>query len=179
MNLLFIIVNKFAYICGVKQQLEKYRGIHPGIVLERELKKRSIKKRPFALALNEHPQTFNAITKGRRGLPISLALKIEKELNLTEGSLAILQTYYDINEEKRKLKGRSPDFSKLRKVLFWDTDINKIDWEKQYKAVIRRVFEMGNVAEKKEIEHFYGMPKVKSVIEKDSSRKPMRVAHRK
>lgn len=152
----------------MKQQFEKYRGIHPGIVLERELIKRSIKQRPFALSLNEHPQTFNAITKGRRGLPISLALKIEKELNLPEGSLAILQTYYDINQEKQRLKGASPDLSKLRKALFWDTDIKKIDWEKQYTAVIRRVFERGNDTEKKEIERFYGIAKVKSVIEKDT-----------
>jgi plasmid maintenance system antidote protein VapI len=163
----------------MKVQLEKYRGIHPGIVLERELKRRSIKQRPFALSLNEHPQTFNAITKGRRGLPISLALKIEKELNLPEGSLAVLQTYYDINQEKQKLKSVSPDLSKLRKTLFWDTDINKIDWEMQYKAVIRRVFERGNDAEKKEIEHFYGIAKVKSVIEKDTSRKPIRLIHQK
>ena len=29
--------------------LLKYKGIHPGIILERELEKRSLKKRPFAL----------------------------------------------------------------------------------------------------------------------------------
>lgn len=35
---------------------EKYKGIHPGVVLDRELKKRSIKQRPFALSINEHPK---------------------------------------------------------------------------------------------------------------------------
>ena len=39
--------------------LLKYKGIHPGIVLEREFKKRSLKQRPFAIAINEHPQTLN------------------------------------------------------------------------------------------------------------------------
>jgi plasmid maintenance system antidote protein VapI len=42
------------------KRFEKYKGIHPGIILERELKKRAIKQRPFALSLDEHPQTFNA-----------------------------------------------------------------------------------------------------------------------
>ncbi len=42
----------------------KYKGIHPGIILDRELKKRSLKQRPFALSINEHPQTFNASQAG-------------------------------------------------------------------------------------------------------------------
>ena len=77
----------------VIKRFEKYKGIHPGIVLDRELKKRSIRQRPFALSLNEHPQTFNAITKGKRGISTPLALKIEQELGLEEGTLVILQAY--------------------------------------------------------------------------------------
>jgi hypothetical protein len=48
--------------------------------------------------------------------------------------------------------------------LFWDTDINNIDWQKQYKAVIRRVFERGNEKEKSEITRFYGLQKVNSAV---------------
>jgi len=155
----------------VNTRFKKYRGIHPGIVLERELKRRSLKQRPFALSLHEHPQTLNAITKGKRGLSIPLALKIEKELGLEEGSLAMLQLYHDIKKEKEKQEKRTPDLSRLRKSLFWDTDINHIDWDRQYKAVIRRVFERGNEAEKKEIIHFYGMDKIQSVIEVEDTRK--------
>ena len=44
--------------------IEMYKGIHPGIILERELKKRNLKKRSFALSLQEYPQTLNNITKG-------------------------------------------------------------------------------------------------------------------
>ena len=55
----------------------KYKGIHPGIILEPLLKKKGISQRPFALSIGEHPQTINAITKGRRKLYIALALKIE------------------------------------------------------------------------------------------------------
>src|SRR5690606_41359530 len=80
------------------KQYEKYKGIHPGVILDRELKKRSIKQRPFALSLDEHPQTFNAITKGKRGISTALALKIERELGLEEGTLVILQAYYDITK---------------------------------------------------------------------------------
>ncbi|WP_444626354.1 helix-turn-helix transcriptional regulator [Flavobacterium columnare] len=148
--------------------LEKYKGIHPGIILEREFKKRALQQRPFALSIGEHPQTLNAITKGKRKLNTALALKIEERLGLEEGTLVILQTYFDINEEKSKLKQISPSLSKLRKSLFWDTDINKIDWSKQYRAVIQRIFERGNETERKEIIRFYGQEKIKIALNQNS-----------
>lgn len=135
--------------------IEKYKGIHPGIVLERLLRKKAITQRPFALSIGEHPQTINTITKGRRRLNVALALKIEEKLNLDEGSLAFLQTYFDIQEEKNKAKQNTPDLNLLRKSLFWDTDISKIDWKNQSFAVIKRVFERGNDIEKEEIKRFY------------------------
>lgn len=81
----------------------------------------------------------------------------------------ILQAYYELKKAKDKdLYHLHPDLSILRKVLFWDTDINKIDWQKQYKAVIQRVFERGNDQEKKEIISFYGEKKVKTVLNTDN-----------
>lgn len=151
------------------KQYEKYRGIHPGFVLERELKKRSIKQRPFALLLDEYPQTFNAIIKGKRSIPTPLALKIEQQLSLEEGTLVLLQAYYDIQKAKKKI---TPDLTVLNKSLFWDTDINCIDWIGQYQAVIWRVFERGNETEKEEIIHFYGKEKVEAVLGKTDSRVP-------
>jgi plasmid maintenance system antidote protein VapI len=144
--------------------IEKYKGIHPGIVLDRELKEREILQRPFALSIGEHPQTLNAITKGKRKLNTALALKIEEKLGLEEGTLALLQTYFDINKEKSKLKQNTPNLLILRKSLFWDTEINKIDWSKQYSAVIQRIFERGNEIEKNEIIRFYGAEKVNSIL---------------
>lgn len=145
--------------------IEKYKGIHPGIILERLLKKTAISQRPFALSIGEHPQTINAIIKGRRKLNIALALKIEEKLSLEEGSLALLQTYFDIKEEKSKAKQNTPDLTLLRKSLFWDTDISKIDWQKESVAVIKRVFERGNAIEMEEIKRFYNIDQIKNALE--------------
>lgn len=90
----------------------------------------------------------------------ALALKLEKELELEEGYFMLLQVYYDIKEEKKRQAQITPAISKLRRILFWDTRIESIDWQRQYKAVIRRVFERGNEQEKKEIIRFYGKTKV-------------------
>jgi antitoxin HigA-1 len=143
------------------------KGIHPGIILERELKKRHIGKGRFAISLNEFPQTLVTITKGKRSMNTSLALKIERSLGLEEGYFMILQVYYDIEKEKNKLQTRTPDLTKLRSVLFWDTAIEKINWEKQKKAVIKRVFARGNAEEKNEITRFYGEELIKELLNKD------------
>jgi antitoxin HigA-1 len=149
--------------------VEKYKGIHPGVILERELKKRNLKKGPFAISIQEYPQVLNEITKGRRGLAATLSLKIDQALGLEEGTMFILQAYYDLKKAKDKsIDSVHPDLSKLRNALFWDTDINKINWQTQYKAVIQRVFERGNDKEKKEIIGFYGEKKVKAVLNTDN-----------
>ncbi|WPU93730.1 hypothetical protein SNE25_30900 [Mucilaginibacter sabulilitoris] len=57
-----------------------------------------------------------------------------------------------------------PDISKLRRILFWDTDFDKIDWQRQKNAVIRRVWERGNEDEKKEIQRFYGIDNIHATI---------------
>jgi len=78
--------------------------------------------------------------------------------------MLVLQAYYDIKKEKQKNQtNRKPDLSLLRRILFWDTDIDKLDWEKQYSFIIKRIFERGNEDEKKEILKFYGKLKILEV----------------
>ncbi|RWY47894.1 helix-turn-helix transcriptional regulator [Mucilaginibacter gilvus] len=148
--------------------IEKYKGIHPGLILERELKKRNIRKGPFALSLKEYPQILNEITKGRRGLTPALSLKIDDALQMEEGTMLILQAYYEINKEKQKVKlNDHPDLRILRRAIFWDTDMDKIDWRKQQQAVIKRVFERGNEHERQEMIRFYGKKQVSAAIGSD------------
>lgn len=151
----------------VKTELQLLKGVHPGIVLQRKLKERKLSKGPFALSINEYPQTLSAITKAKRGMNTPLALKIEKALGLEEGYFMLLQVYYDIKEEKRRQQNHQhPDLTKLRPGLFWDTDIKKIDWNGQRRAVIERVLERGNEKEKREIQRFYGLETVQQIAAK-------------
>ncbi len=146
-------------------ELSILKGLHPGVVLERELQKRKLSKGRFAISIDEYPQTLSAILKGKRSMNTSLALKIEEALNKEEGYFMTLQVFYDIKEPKSKTKKvQSPNLSILRKVLFWDTDINKIDWERQKKAVIQRVWERGTAEERDEILRYYGLDVVNAVL---------------
>lgn len=146
------------------------KGIHPGLILERELKKRNLAKGAFALSINEFPQTIATITKGKRRMNPALSLKIEHALGLEEGYFLVLQAYCDIAQEKRKLsENHQPDLSKFRPVVFWDTDMKLINWDKNKKSVIYRVFERGDEQEIKEIISFYGKETVSNILDEKAS----------
>jgi addiction module HigA family antidote len=148
------------------EELKILKGIHPGFVLDRKIKEQHLQKGKLAIAVNEYPQTLTTITKGKRDMNTALALKLEKALGLEEGFFMILQVFYDIKQEKQKEQHLTPDLSKFRKVIFWDTRLQSIEWERQYKAVIKRVFERGNEEEKDEITRFYGQEKINEVLAK-------------
>jgi antitoxin HigA-1 len=144
------------------------KGLHPGIVLERELKLRKLAKGRFALSVNEFPQTLTAITKGKRKMNILLAMKLEAALELEDGFFMTLQLFYDIKKAKQKKHEQNhPDLSKIRHILFWDTAFEKIDWVQQKKAIINRVFERGNREEITEIIRFYGQQAIDEALGKN------------
>lgn len=86
-----------------------------------------------------------------------------------EQALAQVQRLKDMSvvnqsEKRNRPEISQPDLTKLRPVLFWDTDIQKIDWEKQKRAVIQRVFARGSDQEKAEITRFYGSEVINQYI---------------
>ena len=139
-------------------ELEKYKGIHPGFILERELKKRNFVKNRFAQLVDEHPQTLNAIFKGRRKITLALSFKIDDTLSLPEGTMYNLQTQFEMQDYIKKFRRKPPQqLTILRPELFWDTDINQIDWVKNAEAIIKRVYERGNQEEKDALIEIYGI----------------------
>jgi hypothetical protein len=52
----------------------------------------------------------------------------------------------------------------LSKTLFWDTDIDKIDYEKNAQQVIQRVLERGALKDWFEIKHYYGLERIKQEV---------------
>jgi plasmid maintenance system antidote protein VapI len=156
----------------VNQFLNHIKGVHPGIILDRELKKRGLSKGPFALSIKEFPQTLSAITKGKRNMNTSLALRIEEALGIEEGYFMTLQVFHDIKMEKRRLsEPYRPDLSQLRRAIFWDTRIETIDWARQKRAVIDRVWERGTEQEKQEIARFYGKEEVETILNRKNIKK--------
>lgn len=143
--------------------ISKIKGVPPRAILQREINKRGLNQKKLAETVGEHPQTLSAILKGRRKIPLTLSLKLEKELGLEEGTLFILQVYSEI-ERLKVTNSEKPNLNIITRGLFWDTDVNKIDWTKHSDFIIRRTFERGNSQEKDEILRFYGSEKVEKCL---------------
>jgi|LSQX01.2.fsa_nt_gb addiction module HigA family antidote len=141
---------------AMDSRLNIIKGIHPGKLIERDLKKKNFTQRFLAEKTGIPYQTINAVIMGRRKLTIGQALKIESLLQYEEGFLAMLQVHYEMKQYKdREFKKHFDKGPNIRRSLFWDADFDSINWAGNKKAVIRRVLERGNRAEIDEVRRFY------------------------
>lgn len=136
--------------------LNKIKGIHPGALLKRELNIRVLKGSELADSIGEHRQTISAILNKKRDMNPKLSIKLGKEFKVAPDYFMLLQASYDVYKAKEKLRTSAPDIKKFRKVIFWDTDIEKLNWHKSRRAIIKRVLERGNQQEVEELIAFYG-----------------------
>ncbi|MCT4580251.1 MAG: HigA family addiction module antitoxin [Flavobacteriales bacterium] len=136
--------------------LNKIKGIHPGMLLKRELSKQNLKSSELAQEIGEHKQTISAIVNQRRGINPSLSIKLSKVFNTEMDYFMLLQASYDVKVKAEAEIVAGPDLTKIRSVVFWDTDMRKLDWVKNRKAIIQRILERGNDIEINEIIAFYG-----------------------
>ena len=142
----------------MRYSIENLKGMHPGALIKHELNRKKISQRKFAASIDEHWQILNAVINEKRGISLTTALKVEKVLGYDEGFLMILQVYYDIEQQKHKQVRRTlrgiPD---IRRIIFWDTDFDSIDWAASKESIISRVLERGTEAEIEEIARYYGL----------------------
>ena len=142
----------------MRYSIENIKGMHPGALIKHELIKKKISQRKFAASIHEHWQILNAVINEKRGISLGTALKVEKELGYQEGFLMILQVYYDIEKRKEKeIRKNLKGVPRVRRILFWDTDFDSIDWAASRESVISRILERGSEEEKSEIARYYGL----------------------
>ncbi len=150
--------------------INKIKGVPPSIILKRELTRQNIKSSELAKSVNEHKQTISAILHKKRRITPKLSIKLAQFFNVDEDYFLLLQASYDIRQVLSSEKKQTPNLNKIRKVLFWDTSLDKIDWGKYKKSVIQRVLERGNEAEINEIIAFYGREIIIDEIKRIDSR---------
>ena len=142
----------------MRYSIENVKGMHPGALIKHELNRKKISQRKFAASIDEHWQILNAVINEKRGISLGTALKVEKELGYDEGFLMILQVYYDIEKRKQKqIRSTLKGVPAIRRIIFWDTDFDSIDWAASKESVISRVLERGTEEEIAEMARYYGM----------------------
>lgn len=143
----------------MRYSIENIKGMHPGALIKHELIKMKMSQRQFASKIGEHWQILNAVINQKRGISLTTALKIEREFGYDEGFLLIMQVYYDIEKDRQKNINKSlTGIPNVRRILFWDSDFDKIDWAASKESVITRILERGSDTEKTEIARYYGVP---------------------
>lgn len=151
--------------------MEILKGVHPGLFLKHELSEKNISGKLLAESIGEHPQTISAIICGRRSMNTALSLQIERFLGIEEGTLMMLQVYFDIQQEKTRIEQKCILIYHNSHLLFLGFGYRKIDWYQHKNFVIRRIFGYGNENEIKEIIRFYGENDVAKVIDSCSNDK--------
>ena len=142
----------------MRYSIENVKGMHPGALIKHELNRKKISQRKFAASIDEHWQRLNAVINEKRGISLATALKVEKEFGYDEGFLMILQVYYDIEKRKQKqIRSTLKGVPAIRRIIFWDTDFDSIDWAASKESIISRVLERGTEEEIAEIARYYGM----------------------
>ena len=154
----------------MRNPYEKYLSMNDvpaGKILEVILKKKGWTQKELSLASKEYPQRINDYINGKRKFTMSSSFAIEKALQIEiHGFFMKIQCNHEIYEyamaEERKIH---PDLTKLSHGLFWDTRIEKINWNQNKEWVIQRTFEYGNPEEITEIIRFYGAKIVKEILQ--------------
>ncbi|WP_299212638.1 HigA family addiction module antitoxin [uncultured Aquimarina sp.] len=145
-------------------RLNKIKGIHPGTLLRWELNNRNLKGSELADTIGEHRQTISAILNKKRDINPKLSIKLSKEFKTDKDYFMLLQASYDVKILSESQIKDTPNINNIRRIIFWDTNFNNIDWNKNKKAVIKRILERGNETEINEIISFYGKKNISKEI---------------
>ena len=148
------------------EQFTKFRTTPAGAVLKYILQKEKISQKEIAERSYIYPQRINDLINGRRKFTPETSIALEKALGIDAlGYFCTIQTNFDVysyqNEQELKI---TPDLSKFKQSLFWDTKMETVNWIRNYKWIIQRAFEYGNEEEIKETVRFYGREKVKEIL---------------
>ena len=92
--------------------------IHPGEILLKEfLEPLGISQYRLAKDISVPPRRINEIVHGRRGISADTALRLARYFDTTERFWLNLQTRFDLEVEKDRLKGRlAREVIRLRRV---------------------------------------------------------------
>ena len=86
---------------------KKFDPVHPGeILLEEFLEPMSISQYRLAKDISVHPRRINEIVHGKRAITPDTALRLSRYFGMSERFWINLQSRYDLEVEKDRLKER-------------------------------------------------------------------------
>lgn len=156
----------------------QYPSLDTGSVIKYFLNKSGITGKQLAERSGLTPQRVSDFANNHRRITAEVSFKLENAFGIDhKGYFYLIQTNHDIYlASHNDMKRETPRLSEIKKQIFWDSDMAKIDWNANRKHIIQRVFEYGDENAIKEIIRFYGASEVKSTL---SQIKDKRLADRR
>ncbi len=137
-------------------RFEIYKGIPIGTIIKRDLKKRGFSQKMLSEAILIPYPTLNKILNNHRLIKCTDAEKIESFFNYEPTLLIRLQDYLIKKNKDRKKIDTFGSIPQIRKCVFWDIDINTLDWLNHKNYIIQRAKKYANKQEIQAISNFYG-----------------------
>lgn len=139
-------------------EFETYKGMNPSIIIFKMLERKNMTQKQLAEKTGIQRQTLNAILKNRRDIPISLSVRLDEQLGFDTGFFATIQAYYlagIVCREALAKRLENRHKPSIRPVIFWDVDIDKLDWAAQKDFIMERVLSRGSKEEINSVRQYY------------------------
>lgn len=136
-------------------RFEIYKGIPVGSIIKRDLKKRGLSQISLAHAIGVPYKNLNKILNNHRLINTTYAEKIESFLDYEPNLLIRLQDYIIKKKFTQKKVITHGEIPKIRQCVFWDIDMQSLDWLKHKNFIIERAKKYGNQKEKEAVAYFY------------------------
>lgn len=147
---------------------ERYLSTHnipAGAVLQHILRQTQMSQKALAYQAGLPTQRINDFIHGKRRISAESSLRLEEALSIRhKGFFYTIQSNHDIFNAVNNIQEPTPDLSKIRQSIFWDTEMSRIQWQRNAESIIRRVFEYGDNEAIDAIIDFYGRNKVKNTL---------------
>lgn len=142
-----------------------YPSLDAGSVIKYFLNKKGITGKQLAEQSGLTPQRVSDFANNHRRITAEISLKLEKAFGIDHrGYFYLIQCNHDIYLAVKNRPAPTPCLANIKKQIFWDSDINVIDWQSNRRQVIQRIFEYGDESAIKEIIKFYGATTIKSTL---------------
>ena len=144
----------------------QYPSLDVGAVIKYLMEHSDITGRELAKKSGLPPQRISDYTNNRRRITAKISFALEQALNIDKrGYFYLIQSHHDIYTASKKTeRWQTPNLSNISKHVFWDSDINKIDWQANRKHIVQRAFEYGDALTINELINFYGKTTIEQLL---------------
>ena len=139
------------------RRYDRYKDIPLGLIIKKDLRKRNMSQKSLAQLIGMSYSSLNKALNGHSNFSVEQATAIDSFFGYEEAFIFRLQMVAStkitkIKENSIICKDKIPY---IRPCVFWDTDMQSLDWIRHRNFIEQRVVTYGNQEEKTAIANFY------------------------